>query len=228
MSTSVWLRTYFSLKYRLQTDSVHLFIEHTPHKRMKVNAVRLYVHIMHFVCVFAFISHSRTDMDAALCSIKPHRIQWKWRLSGSQKDQSVVIYPTFQIWPLMIFGCFQNWRNSWWNGCLIKVLSSTYSPDLAPCDIQLFPKLKEQLIKWMFSINEDILLAGDQVTYSWKMLSRLWLCYEDLENNMVFLNLVIDAMGWLWMLWYFNGHHQFSTDSICNYYCQGVVMNGYV
>ncbi len=33
-STSVWLWTYFSLKYRLQTDGSRLFAEHTPHKRM--------------------------------------------------------------------------------------------------------------------------------------------------------------------------------------------------
>ncbi len=69
MSTSVWLQTYFSLKYRLQTDSVRLFAEHTPHKRMKANAVRLHVHILRFACVFAFVSHSHTDVDATLdCS----------------------------------------------------------------------------------------------------------------------------------------------------------------
>ncbi len=51
-STSVWLRMYFSLKYQLQTDSVRLFAKHTPHKRMKVNAVCLHIHIMRFhVCV---------------------------------------------------------------------------------------------------------------------------------------------------------------------------------
>ncbi len=67
-STSVWLRTNFSLKYRLHTDSVRLFTEHTPHKRMKANAVHLQVHIMCFACVFAFVSHSRTDVDSALCT----------------------------------------------------------------------------------------------------------------------------------------------------------------
>ncbi len=65
-STSVWFRTYFSLKYRLQMDSVCLFAERTPHKWMKMNAVRLQVHIMRFACIFTFVSHSRTDMDAAL------------------------------------------------------------------------------------------------------------------------------------------------------------------
>ncbi len=33
-STSVRLRTYFSFKYRLQTDSIRLLAEHLPHKRM--------------------------------------------------------------------------------------------------------------------------------------------------------------------------------------------------
>ncbi len=36
---------------------------------------------------------------------------------------------------------------------------------------------------------------GNHGTYSWKMLSRLRLSYDDLENNMVFSTLVIDAMG---------------------------------
>ncbi len=56
-STSVWLRTYFTLKYQLQIDSVRLFAKHTPHKRMKANAVRLHIHIMRFACLcvrFAF------------------------------------------------------------------------------------------------------------------------------------------------------------------------------
>ncbi len=47
-----------------------------------------------------------------------------------------------------------------------------------------------------------VLLEVNQGTYSWKMLFRLCLGYDDLENNMVFL--IIDAMGGLWMLWYFN------------------------
>ncbi len=64
-STSVRWRTYFSLKYRLQTDSVRLFAEDTPHMRMKMNAVRLHVHITHFACVFTFVSHSCTDVDVA-------------------------------------------------------------------------------------------------------------------------------------------------------------------
>ncbi len=64
-STLIWLRTYFSLKYWFQMNSVRLFAEHTPHKQMKANAVQLHDHIMRFTCVFAFISHSRTHADAA-------------------------------------------------------------------------------------------------------------------------------------------------------------------
>ncbi len=64
-STSVQLRTYFSLKYRLQMDSVRLFAEHTPHKRMKTNAVRQHIHIIHSACVFVFVLHSCTNVDAA-------------------------------------------------------------------------------------------------------------------------------------------------------------------
>ncbi len=51
-STSVRWRTYFSLKYQLQTDSVRLLAKHTPHKRMKANAVRLHVHIMRFAFAY--------------------------------------------------------------------------------------------------------------------------------------------------------------------------------
>ncbi len=50
MSTSVQLRTYFSLKYRLQMDSVCLFAEHTPHKRM------LFAHTS-TLCVLHAFSH---------------------------------------------------------------------------------------------------------------------------------------------------------------------------
>ncbi len=50
-------------------DSIRLFAEHTPHKRMKENAVRLHVHIMHFACIFTFVSHSHTVVDAALLYI---------------------------------------------------------------------------------------------------------------------------------------------------------------
>ncbi len=49
------------------TDSRWIvFAKHTPHKRMKANAVRLHVHIMCFVCVFVFILRLHTDVDAAL------------------------------------------------------------------------------------------------------------------------------------------------------------------
>ncbi len=60
--TSVWLRTYFSLKYRLQTDSVCLFAKLTLHKLMKANAVHLHIHIMRFT----FLLCSRADVDVAL------------------------------------------------------------------------------------------------------------------------------------------------------------------
>ncbi len=59
------VRIYFSLKYRLQMDSVRLFAKHMPHKRMKANAVRLHVHIMRFMFIFAFVPHSHTDVGAA-------------------------------------------------------------------------------------------------------------------------------------------------------------------
>ncbi len=65
-STSVWLRTYFSLKYRLQMDNIRLFAKHKPHKRMKASAVRLHIHIMRFACLYAFVSCLHTDVDAAL------------------------------------------------------------------------------------------------------------------------------------------------------------------
>ncbi len=43
------------------------------------------------------------------------------------------------------------------------------------------------------------------------MLSRLWLGFDGLENNMV-LKLVIDAMGQLWRLWYFKDGGDFCGD----------------
>ncbi len=79
-STSVWLGMYFSLKCQLQTDSVRLFAEHTPHKRMKVNAVRLHVYIMLFACVFVFVSHSRTDVDVA------------WHQASKVKQVMIIAY----------------------------------------------------------------------------------------------------------------------------------------
>ncbi len=36
-------------------DSVRLLAEHTQHKRMKANAVRLHVYIMCFAGIFAFV-----------------------------------------------------------------------------------------------------------------------------------------------------------------------------
>ncbi len=54
-------------------DSVCLFAEHMPHKRMKVNAVHLHVHIMHFI----FVSHSCTDVDTALAVQELHGQRFK-------------------------------------------------------------------------------------------------------------------------------------------------------
>ncbi len=49
-------------------------------------------------------------------------------------------------------------------GKKIKVLPHPpYSPNLAHCDFWLFPKLKEQLRNWIFSANENILFACDQI-----------------------------------------------------------------
>ncbi len=73
-STSVWLWTYFSLKYQLQIDSVCLFAKHTPHKRMKANAVCLLVHITHF----ARVSHLfciRVQMRMRLFSVTELLVQ---------------------------------------------------------------------------------------------------------------------------------------------------------
>ncbi len=64
-STLVWLRTYFSLKYRLQTDSIHLFtnIHHISEWRQMLFAY------MTTLCVSCAFSHLRTDVDAALCEL---------------------------------------------------------------------------------------------------------------------------------------------------------------
>ncbi len=68
-SSSVQLRTYFSLKYRLQTDSVRLFKECSPHKRMLFTSPRLHIHInisLISTCLirvriaFAFALHSHS------------------------------------------------------------------------------------------------------------------------------------------------------------------------
>ncbi len=40
---------------------------------------------------------------------------------------------------------------------------TSYCPNLALCDFWLFLKLKEQLGNQTFSINEDIILACDQI-----------------------------------------------------------------
>ncbi len=65
-STSVWLRTYFSLKYRLQTDSIRLFIKHSLHKQMLFSALRLHVHINISLIFTHLIWYSRTHVYAAL------------------------------------------------------------------------------------------------------------------------------------------------------------------
>ncbi len=43
------LRTYFSLKYQLQTGNIRLFTEHSPHKQMQFAAPRLLVYINIFL-----------------------------------------------------------------------------------------------------------------------------------------------------------------------------------
>ncbi len=79
-STSVWLQTYFSLKYRLQMDSVRLFAEHMPHKQMKANAVHLHVHIMRFACIFAFVYRCGNGLRVILlwryCYAHRHTVTW--------------------------------------------------------------------------------------------------------------------------------------------------------
>ncbi len=65
-STSVRLRTYFSLNCQLQTDSIRLFMECLPHKRMLFSAPQLHVHI-NISFVFArLIWYSCTDVNTAL------------------------------------------------------------------------------------------------------------------------------------------------------------------
>ncbi len=59
------LRTYFSLKYRLQTDNVRLFTKCSPHKRMLFAALRLHVHINISLNSACFIQHSHTEVDMA-------------------------------------------------------------------------------------------------------------------------------------------------------------------
>ncbi len=60
------LRTYFSLKYRLQTDSIRLFTEYSPHKQMLFAALRLHDHINISLIFACLIRHLRTDVDTAL------------------------------------------------------------------------------------------------------------------------------------------------------------------
>ncbi len=57
---------HFSLKYQLQTDSVRLFTEHSPHKRMRFTAPWLHIHINISLISTCLIQHLRTDVDAAL------------------------------------------------------------------------------------------------------------------------------------------------------------------
>ncbi len=59
------LRTYFPLKYRLQTDSIRLFTERSPHKRMLFTAPWIHVHINISLNFASLIRHLRTDVDAA-------------------------------------------------------------------------------------------------------------------------------------------------------------------
>ncbi len=60
------LRMYFSLKYQFQTDSIWLFIEHSPQKRIMFAAPRLHVHINISLIPSCLIRRSCTDVDAAL------------------------------------------------------------------------------------------------------------------------------------------------------------------
>ncbi len=59
------LQMYFSLKYRLQTDSDQLFTEHSPHKRMLFAVPWLHVDINISLTSICLIRHSLTDLDAA-------------------------------------------------------------------------------------------------------------------------------------------------------------------
>ncbi len=91
-STSVRLWTYFSLKYWLQMDSVHLFAKHTPHKRMKANAVRLHVHIMRFCIHFAFTYRCGCGFTAIIDAILSSTLQcvvanMVWRTCASQRKR---------------------------------------------------------------------------------------------------------------------------------------------
>ncbi len=102
-STSVRLRTYFSFKYWLQTDSVCLFVEHTPHKRMKGNAVRLHIHIMCFAFVYrcrcGFTSfefcpvfdRNRAKVRLCVCSGVLVTIDFLWR--------SRPVWTLYMMWP---------------------------------------------------------------------------------------------------------------------------------
>ncbi len=60
------LRTYFSLKYRLQIDSIWLFTECSPHNRMLFATPWVHVHNNIFLIYICLIRHSRIDVDAAL------------------------------------------------------------------------------------------------------------------------------------------------------------------
>ncbi len=66
------LRTYFSLKYRLQTNSVWLFTKHSPHERMLFAVPRLHVYTNIFLISACLIPHSCTDVDAALYFVLTH------------------------------------------------------------------------------------------------------------------------------------------------------------
>ncbi len=55
----------FSLKYRLEVDSIRLFTEHSSHKRMLFAALLLHVHINISLISTCIIRHLRTDVDTA-------------------------------------------------------------------------------------------------------------------------------------------------------------------
>ncbi len=62
------LRTYFSLKYQLQTDSVRLFTKCSSHKQMLFVVPQLHIRISISIISACLIWHSRTDVDAASCT----------------------------------------------------------------------------------------------------------------------------------------------------------------
>ncbi len=110
-------------------------------------------------------------------------------LLASRQAPMIAILCIPHIWVHWTTLHSQKWYYNWKGDCFDSIE-----------DIQTAVTIKLKAI----SPREVSKAMRDLDTYSWKMLSRLWLGYDNLENNMVFLNLVIDAMGRLWTLSYFN------------------------